>query len=83
MSTALVAFPRLCPLSRDLCTCRACKTVKALQVALNVEESVGVGPRMKGVMYYGLVPSCRFEIDTPRVNSEAPIGLIKKTSTNR
>ena len=28
----------------------------------------------------GLVP--RFELDTPRVNSEAPIGLIKKTSTN-
>ena len=27
----------------------------------------------------GLVP--RFELDTPRVNSEAPIGLIKKTST--
>ena len=29
----------------------------------------------------GLVP--RFELDTPRVNSEAPIGLIKKTSTNK
>ena len=28
----------------------------------------------------GLVP--RFEIDTPRVYSEAPIGLIKKTSTS-
>ena len=28
----------------------------------------------------GLVP--RFELDTPRVNSEAPIGLIKKTSTS-
>ena len=27
----------------------------------------------------GLVP--RFELDTPRDNSEAPIGLIKKTST--
>ena len=25
----------------------------------------------------------RFELDTPRVNSEAPIGLIKKTSTKR
>ena len=24
----------------------------------------------------------RFELDTPRVNSEAPIGLIKKTSTS-
>ena len=32
----------------------------------------------KGVVE-GLVP--RFELDTPRVNSEAPIGLIKKTST--
>ena len=29
----------------------------------------------------GLVP--RFELDTPRVNSEAPIGLIKKTSTKK
>ena len=27
----------------------------------------------------GLVP--RFELDAPRVNSEAPTGLIKKTST--
>ena len=27
----------------------------------------------------GLFP--RFELDTPRVNLEAPIGLIKKTST--
>ena len=33
----------------------------------------------KGVVE-GLVP--RFELDTPRVNSEAPIGLIKKTSTS-
>ena len=29
----------------------------------------------------GLVP--RFELDTPQVNSEAPIGLIKKTSTKK